>query len=140
VKRPSVADCRLLALPRMTDPRGSLTFIEGARHVPFEIRRLFYIYDVPTGESRGAHSHHRNQQFFVCISGSFDVELDDGAERRVVHLNRPWTGLHVPAMIWAAETSFDPGSVCLVLASEPYAEADYIRDYGEYLRLARAAG
>ena len=131
----SVADCALYPLPKMTDPRGNLTFIEGGRHVPFEVRRLFYIYDVPTGESRGAHSHRRNQQFVVCVSGSFDVELDDGASRRVVHLNRPWIGLHIPAMIWAAETSFDPGSVCLVLASELFSDADYIRDYQEYLRL-----
>ena len=128
-------DCRLIDLPRMDDPRGKLTFVEQSHHVPFDIHRVFYIYDVPTGEGRGAHAHRTLQQFLVCMSGSFDVTLDDGRRSRVVHLNRPWKGLFVPAMIWAAEVNFDPGSVCLVLASERYDAADYIRDYDEYRRL-----
>ena len=102
-------------------------------HVPFPIERVFYLYDVPTEEGRGAHAHREQHQFLICLSGSFDVEVNDGTERRKIHLNRPWKGLHVPPMIWAAEINFDPGSVCLVLASARYSEADYIRDYDEFL-------
>jgi hypothetical protein len=131
----TVEDCVVIDLPRIIDPRGSLTFIEGGRQVPFDVKRVFYIYDVPTGESRGAHAHKELHEFIICLAGSFDVELDDGASRRTVHLNRPWKGLHVPPMIWAAETNFDPGSLCLVLTSELFDEADYLYDYDEYLRL-----
>ena len=134
--RTTIDDCRLFELPRVMDPRGNLTFIEGGRQVPFEIRRVFYLYDVPTGESRGAHAHHRLQQFLICLSGSFDVALDDGYRKDRIHLNRPWKGLFVPPMIWAAEVNFDAGSVCLILCSELYNERDYIRDYDEFLRLA----
>lgn len=134
--RATVDDCRIIELPKVDDPRGKLTFIEQSRHVPFEIRRLFYIYDVPTEESRGAHAHRSLQQFMICVSGSFDVALDDGTSRTSVHLNRPWKGLYVPPLIWAAEVNFDPGSICLVLTSELYDEKDYIRDYAEYVRLA----
>lgn len=128
----SLDECALIELPKINDARGNLTFAEGLRHVPFEIRRVFYLYDVPTGESRGAHSHREQHQFLICLSGSFDVELDDGRECRTIHLNRPWRGLHVPPTIWAAEVNFDPNSVCLVLASDHYSEADYIRDYAEF--------
>jgi dTDP-4-dehydrorhamnose 3,5-epimerase-like enzyme len=131
-KRSTIADCTIQELPRITDPRGDLTFLEGKRHVPFEIRRVFYLYDVPTEESRGAHAHHELEQFIICLSGSFDVALDDGQDKAMIHLNRPWRGLYVPPMIWAAEVNFDAGSVCLVLASAPYNEADYIRDYSVY--------
>lgn len=127
----------MIQLPKIVDPRGNLTPIEGGRHVPFAIKRLFYIYDVPTGESRGAHAHRSLHQFLICLSGSFDVSLDDGIGTEVVHLNRPWMGLYIPPMIWAAEINFDPGSVCLVLASDVYREEDYIRDYKDYLGLAR---
>jgi dTDP-4-dehydrorhamnose 3,5-epimerase-like enzyme len=127
-------ECRLITLPKITDPRGNLTFIEGERHVPFSVRRVFYLYDVPTGSDRGAHAHYALHQFLVCLSGSFDVALDDGHQRRTVHLNRPWMGLHIPPMIWASEVNFDPGSVCLVLASAFYDEADYIRDYDTFVR------
>ena len=129
-----IADCELIELPKISDPRGNLTFIEGVRHVPFDIRRVFYLYDVPTGAGRGAHAHRQLQQFLICLSGSFDVELDDGRERKVVHLNRPWKGLLVPSMIWAAEVNFDPGSVCMVLASAAYDESDYIRDHAQFLK------
>ena len=129
----SVLDCRIIELPKITDPRGNLTFIEGNRHVPFEIKRVFYLYDVPTGEDRGAHAHKQLHQFLVCLAGSFDVSIDDGISRKTVHLNRPWKGLHIPPMIWASEVNFDPGSVCLVLASAPYTESDYYRDYDQYL-------
>ncbi len=130
--RSSIADCHVIDLPRVTDPRGNLTFLEGGRHVPFDIKRVFYLYDVPTEESRGAHAHWALRQFIICLAGSFDVALDDGREKARVHLNRPWKGLLIPPMIWAAEVNFDPGSVCLVLASELYNEADYIRDYTEF--------
>ena len=129
----TVLDCRLIELPKITDPRGNLTFIEGWRHVPFEIKRVFYLYDVPTGEDRGAHAHKELHQFLVCLAGSFDVSIDDGVSKKTVHLNRPWKGLHIPPMIWASEVNFDPGSVCLVLASAPYLESDYYRDYEKYL-------
>ncbi|CAG4906837.1 sugar 3,4-ketoisomerase [Paraburkholderia saeva] len=131
----TIQDCQLLDLPKVTDPRGNLTFIEGFKHVPFEIKRVFYLYDVPTEESRGAHAHKNLHQFLVCLSGSFDVQLDDGKNRTSVHLNRPWRGLHVPPMIWAAEANFDPGSVCLVLASDVFSEADYIRNYDDFCAL-----
>lgn len=128
-----VSDCRVLELPRRQDVRGSLTFVEGGLHVPFNIQRVFYLYDVPTAEGRGAHAHRQLHQFLICLSGSFDVCLDDGINTETVHLNRPWQGLHVQPMIWASEINFDPGSVCLVLASMPYEEGDYIRDYQVFL-------
>ncbi|WP_143891477.1 sugar 3,4-ketoisomerase [Tepidimonas alkaliphilus] len=131
-----IEQCKLIELPKISDPRGNLSFIEGGRHIPFEIKRVFYLYDVPTEEGRGAHAHRKLHQFLICLSGSFDVLLDDGEGKRSVHLNRPWKGLHIPPMIWASEVNFDPGSVCLVLASDFYKENDYIRDYEEFLRLA----
>jgi hypothetical protein len=103
--------------------------------VPFEIRRIFYIYDVPTEEGRGAHAHRTLTQFLVCLAGSFDVAVDDGEFQAKIHLNRPWKGVLIPPMIWSAEVNFDPGSVCLVLASEKYDASDYIRDHEEFLRL-----
>lgn len=134
-RQTTIDDCRLLELPRIADVRGNLTFIEGNRHAPFAIERVFYLYDVPTGADRGAHAHREQHQFLICLSGSFDVALDDGKQRRVVHLNRPWHGLHIPPMIWAAEVNFDAGTVCLVLASAKFLEDDYIRDYGDFLAL-----
>ena len=128
-----VEDCEVIELPKFADPRGNLTFVEGDHHVPFPIKRLFYIYDVPTAASRGAHAHRDQHQFLICLSGSFDVEIDDGRNRRMVHLNRPWKGLHVPPTIWAAEVNFDPGTLCLVLASDVFSEADYIRDYDAFI-------
>jgi dTDP-4-dehydrorhamnose 3,5-epimerase-like enzyme len=133
----TIDDCRLIELPKIDDARGNLTFLEESRHIPFPVRRVFYIYDVPTGASRGAHAHRRQHQFLVCLSGSFDVELDDGSRTGKVHLNRPWKGLHIPPMIWAAETNFDPGSVCLVLSSDYFLESDYVRDRDEYLAMVR---
>lgn len=134
-----ISDCKVINFPKITDPRGNLTFLEGNRHVPFDIKRIFYLYDIPTGESRGAHAHKELHQLLICLSGSFDVALDDGAEQKTVHLNRPWQGLHIPPMIWAAELNFDPGSVCLVLASMAFNESDYFREYEDYLRAVRAS-
>ncbi|HEX2910743.1 MAG TPA: FdtA/QdtA family cupin domain-containing protein [Chloroflexia bacterium] len=131
--------CRLIELPKITDPRGNLTFVEQTRHVPFEIKRVFFLYDVPTGADRGAHAHKNLHQFLICLSGSFDVKLDNGVSKATVHLNRPWVGLHIPPMIWAAEVNFDPGSICLVLTSDFYDETDYYRDYSQYLEALKAA-
>lgn len=139
MKRITVEDCPLIELPKITDMRGNLTFVEGLRHVPFDIKRVFYLYDVPTAESRGAHAHREQHQFLICLSGSFDVELDDGMLTKRVHLNRPWKGLHIPPMIWAAEVNFDPNSVCLVLASDAYRESDYIRGYDEFVELVKTS-
>lgn len=105
----TIEDCKVINLPRMLDPRGSLTFIEQMESIPFEIERVFYIYDVPTAESRGAHSHRKLHQFLIPLSGSFDVLVDDGFNESSFHLNRPWQGLHIPPGIWASEKNFDPG-------------------------------
>lgn len=134
-----VDDCKLIQLPKIQDHRGNLTFLEGENHIPFQIRRVFYIYDIPSGQQRGAHAHHSLHQFLICLSGGLDVQLDDGEEKRTIHLNRPWMGLHIPPMIWASEGEFDPGTVYLVLASDYYDESDYYRDYESFVaaRLAQ---
>jgi hypothetical protein len=137
-KKPNINDCKVVVLPKINDPRGNLTFIEGNNHVPFDIKRIFYLYDVPTEESRGAHAHLRLHQFLICLAGSFDVAVDDGEFVATIHLNRPWKGLHIPPMIWAAEVNFDPGSLCLVLTSDTYDESDYIRDYDQFISLMRS--
>lgn len=133
----SLDQCKLISLPKITDPRGNLSVIEGGIQIPFDIKRVFYLYDVPTGADRGAHAHKVLHQFLICLSGSFDVSIDDGYEKKIVHLNRPWQGLHIPPMIWAAEINFDPGSVCLVVASAPYDEADYYRNYEDFVSVIK---
>jgi hypothetical protein len=132
-----IEQCRLIDLPKITDARGNLTFIEGDKHIPFKIERIFYLYDVPTGESRGAHAHKELHQFLICLAGSFNVYLDDGKDRKTVHLNRPWQGLYMPPMIWGWEGDFDPGSLCMVLASAFYDANDYYYDYNEFLAAVR---
>ena len=112
-------DVRLVDLPVVPDPRGNLTFVEGSRHIPFEIRRVFYLYDVPGGESRAGHALRTCQQFIIAMSGSFDVFVDDGSENRRYQLNRSYNGLYLPALIWRELDNFSSGSVCTVLASEP---------------------
>lgn len=134
-----VDDCRLLSLPKISDPRGNLTFIEGARHVPFEIKRVYYLYDVPGGERRGGHAHKQMQQFLVAASGSFDIVVKDGRCEKRFFLNRSYYGLYIPSMLWREMENFSSGSVCLVLASEPYDESDYYRDYGLFLEAAGRA-
>ncbi len=124
--------CGIVELPKITDPRGNLTFIEGGRHVPFDIRRVYYLYDVPGGSERGGHAHKALHQLIVAMSGSFDVLLDDGAGKRRFHLNRSYYGLYVCPMIWRELDNFSSGSVCMVLASNLYDEADYYRDYGDF--------
>ena len=135
----SLEFCSVIELPKVVDPRGNLTFIEGSQHIPFDIKRVFYIYDVPTGFDRGAHAHRTLHQFLICLSGSFDVKVDDGLNQDTIHLNRPWKGLHLPPKIWASEVNFDSGSVCLVLTSDHYNEADYCRDYDEFLEMVKSS-
>lgn len=132
-----LADCRLLDLPKIHDPRGNLTFVEGGNHIPFDIQRVYYLYDVPGGADRGAHAHKNLHQFIVAMSGSFDVELDDGVNKRRFHLNRSYFGLYVCPMMWRYLDNFSSGAVCMVLASSRYDEGDYIRDYSEFLDVAR---
>ncbi len=131
-------DCKLIDLPKVVDPRGNLTFVEGSRHVPFEIKRVFYLYDVPGGADRGGHALKTCQQFLVAMSGSFDVILSDGTRQNRIHLNRSYYGLYVPPMIWREMDNFSSGSVCLALASGPYDEKDYFRDYCEYRQAVKA--
>ena len=128
----SLSNCRIINLPKIADPRGNLTFIETDRHVPFEIRRVYYLYDVPGGGARGGHAHKALQQLIVAMSGSFDVVLDDGDKRQRFHLNRSYYGLYVCPMIWRELDNFSSGSVCMVLASNFYDEADYFREYQDY--------
>ncbi|MFM8733674.1 MAG: sugar 3,4-ketoisomerase [Pirellulales bacterium] len=128
----SLERCRIIELPKIADPRGNLTFVEGGHHVPFDISRVYYVYDVPGGSERGGHAHRVLHQFIVAISGSFDVVLDDGTVRQRFHLNRSYYGLYVCPMIWRELDNFSSGSVCLVLASDRYDESDYIRGYDAY--------
>lgn len=136
----SITDCRLVDLPKVADPRGNLTFVEGTRHVPFDIRRVFYLYDVPGGETRAGHANIRLEQFIVAAMGSFDVVVDDGRERKRFFLNRSYYGLYIPSMIWREIENFSSGSVCLVLASDYYDAGDYHRDYDEFRRAVHGNG
>ena len=128
----SLTDCRLIDLPKIHDPRGNLTFIEGGSHVPFAIERVYYLYDVPGGSERGGHAHKALHQLIIAMSGSFDVVLDDGRDQRRFHLNRSYYGLYVCPMMWRELDNFSSGSVCMVLASNRYAEDDYYRDYDTF--------
>lgn len=131
-----VANCRLVRLPRISDGRGSLGFIQPGPLLPFEIRRVYYLYDVPDGQERGAHGHRRLEQLMVAVAGAVDVECDDGRQRRTFRLDSPDVGLYVCPMIWRNLTAFRPGTVCMVLASEPYDEDDYFRRYDDFLAAA----
>jgi hypothetical protein len=135
--RGSLEHCGVVELPRIQDRRGNLTFVEAGRHVPFDIQRVNSLYDVPGGAERGGHGHFKLRQLIVAMSGSFDVVLDDGTRRARYHLNRSYTGLYVCPMIWRELDNFSSGSVCLVLASEPYDEADYLRDYETFRHAGR---
>ena len=128
----NLANCRIIDLPKIHDPRGNLTFIEGGNHIPFEIRRVYYLYDVPGGAERGGHAHKALHQLIIAMSGSFDVMLDDGFEKKRLHLNRSYHGLYVGPMIWRELENFSSGSVCMVLASNKYTEDDYFRSYSQF--------
>ncbi len=128
-----VNECKMIDLPKISDPRGNLTFIEGNRHVPFDIQRVYYLYDVPGGAERGGHAHKALFQLIIAMSGSFDVLLDDGKNKKRVHLSRSYNGLYICPMIWRELDNFSSGSVCMVLASNKYEESDYYRDYHEFI-------
>jgi len=130
----SLKDCLIINFPKIADPRGNLTFIEGQVHIPFPIKRVFYLYDVPGGACRAGHALKECHQLVIAMSGSFDVVLDDGLEKARYHLNRSYYGLYIAPLTWREIDNFSSGSVCVVLASELYDEADYFREYGVFLR------
>ena len=127
-----IENCKIVELPKIADARGNLTFIE-EDHIPFEIKRVYYLYDVPGGSERGGHAHKALHQLIIALSGSFDVEIDDGATKKTFTLNRPYEGLYICPGIWRELKNFSSGSVCLVLASNLYSEDDYYRDYDQFL-------
>ncbi len=133
----SIQDCKIIDLPRINDPRGNLTFVEGDVHIPFAIKRVYYLYDVPGGAERGGHAHKDLQQLIIAMAGSFDIHLDDGHSKKTFHMNRSYFGLYVPTMIWREIDNFSSGAVCMVLASERYSESDYYRDHQEFLQAAQ---
>ena len=133
MKKGSVYDCSIIELKKISNRTGNITPVTNNINIPFEVKRVFYIYDIPGGEDRGAHAHKECHQFLIAASGSFEIEMDDGTNKRTVVLNLPYYGLHVPTGIWAAEKSFSSGAVCLVLTSEKYSEEDYIRKYNDYI-------
>ncbi|MCP5160073.1 MAG: WxcM-like domain-containing protein [Hahellaceae bacterium] len=133
----SIFDCQMIDLPRISDPRGNLTFVESDRHIPFDIKRVYYLYDVPGGAERGGHAHKALHQLIIAMSGSFDIHLDDGNSRKTVHLNRSYNGLYVCPMIWREIDNFSSGAVCMVLASDYYDEEDYFRDYNTFTNCVR---
>jgi dTDP-4-dehydrorhamnose 3,5-epimerase-like enzyme len=126
-------NCKLIELPKVYDERGNLTFIEGNRHIPFEIKRVYYLYDVPGGAMRAGHAHKHLHQFLIAMSGSFDVTVDDGHHRIKFHLNRSYYGLYIPSMIWREIDNFSSGSVCMALASDYFDEKDYYRHYPDFI-------
>lgn len=137
-KAVTVFDCPILLLPTIKFRAGNISPIENQKHLPFDVKRVFYLYDIPGGESRGAHAHKECYQFLIAASGSFEVLLDDGVAKRQVFLNRPYQGLLIHPGIWASELNFSSGSVCLVLASHSYNPDDYIRNYDEFLTYRKA--
>mgnify|MGYP001412087077 FL=1 len=132
-----ISDLKLIELPRINDHRGNLTFIESGRHIPFEIKRTYYLYDVPGGATRAGHGHKALHQLMIAMSGSFDITLDDGFEKKVISLNRSYNGLYIPPMMWRDLDNFSSGAVCMVLASAFFDEGDYFRNYDDFLRAAR---
>jgi hypothetical protein len=132
-----IDNCKIIDLPRINDPRGNLTFVEANRHIPFDIQRVYYLYDVPGGAERGGHAHKGLHQLIVAMSGSFDIHLDDGHAKKTVHMNRSYYGLYVCPMIWREIDNFSSGAVCMVLASDYYDELDYYREYNEFINDVR---
>lgn len=129
--------CKIIDLPMIKNPKGNLTFIEAGRHIPFDIRRVYYLYDIPGGEERGGHAHRALHQLIIAMSGSFDIRIDDGRAKKTVHMNRSYYGLYICPMIWREIDNFSSGAVCMALASEFYDEADYYRDYDQFIRDVR---
>jgi len=133
----NIKQCHIIQLPRITDARGNLTFVEGNRHIPFDIKRVYYLYDVPGGSERAGHAHRQLQQLFIAMSGSFDLHLDDGYTKQTYHMNRSYYGLYVGPMIWRDLDNFSSGAVCMVLASHYYDESDYYRDYQDFIKAVK---
>ena len=133
MKTTTVFDCSLIYLEKLDTGKGSISVIESNATFPFKVKRIFYLYDIPGGESRGAHAHRKCHQFLIAASGAFEILLNDGKTQRLVQLNRPYMGLHIPPGIWASEVNFSSGSICLVMTSHEYDPGDYIREYEEYL-------
>lgn len=129
-----IADCSLITLPRISERSGSLTPIENSKEIPFDVERIFYLYDIPGGETRGGHAHKECHQMLVAASGAFDVRVSDGKNEKIYRLDRPYFGLHIPPGVWAEELGFSSGSICLVLTSHAFDESDYWRDYDEFLK------
>lgn len=130
--------CKLIQLPKIEDQRGNLTFVESSNHIPFDIKRVYYLYDVPGGSSRAAHGHKKLHQLMIAMSGSFDVTLDDGHQKKTFQLNRSYYGLYIPPMMWRDLDNFSSGAVCMVLASDFYSEEDYYRNYDDFIAAARS--
>jgi len=135
MRKTTVYDCSIIEMPRLKNRAGNISIVENQDNLPFDVKRIFYIYDIPGGEDRGAHAHKECHQFLIAVSGSFEIEMDDGVNKRTVQLNRPYYGLHIPPGIWAAEKGFSSGAICLVLASEGFDEKDYIRDYNNFIKI-----
>ncbi len=137
MRKTTVYDCSIIEMPRLKNRAGNISIVENQDNLPFDVKRVFYIYDIPGGEDRGAHAHKECHQFLIAVSGSFEIEMDDGVNKRTVQLNRPYYGLHIPPGIWAAEKGFSSGAICLVLTSQEYRDVDYIREYNDYLNLIK---
>ena len=133
----SIYNCGIVQLPKIHNRAGNITSLENNITVPFEVKRVYYLYDIPGGEGRGGHAHRELQQFIIAVSGAFDVLLDDGKNKKIIHLDRPYIGLHIVPGIWRELINFSSGAVCLVLASQKFSEGDYLRDYHEYLNTIR---
>jgi oxalate decarboxylase/phosphoglucose isomerase-like protein (cupin superfamily) len=133
----AVYDCNIIRLQQIKNRSGNITALTSNQELPFNIKRIFYLYDIPAGESRGAHAHKSCHQFLIAASGSFEVLLNDGRTERIIQLNRPFYGLHIPPGIWASEINFSSGSICLVMTSHGYDANDYIRDYNEFIRFCK---
>ena len=130
----SIYDCSIIELPKISNRAGNISIVEGFKNLPFDVKRVFYLYDIPGGEDRGAHAHKECFQFLIAASGSFEIEMNDGINKRTITLNRPYFGLLLPPKIWAYELNFSSGAICLVFASHKYNESDYIRDYNEFIK------
>lgn len=138
MRKTTVYDCSIIEMPRLKNRAGNISIVENQDNLPFDVKRIFYIYDIPGGEDRGAHAHKVCHQFLIAVSGSFEIEMDDGVNKRTVQLNRPYYGLHIPPGIWAAEKGFSSGAICLVLTSGLYEEDDYIRTYNDFLNITKS--